>query len=294
MLLTGETGVGKELFAEAIHAASGVRGEFVSINCAGIDDQLFSDTLFGHTREAYTGASGERAGLIARAKGGTLFLDEIGDLRAETQVKLLRLLQDGAYYRLGSDRPLTAETRFVAATNVDLHRAQLEGGFRKDLFFRLQAHEIRIPPLRERKGDLGLLLDALLKMAAEELGRKKPTVPPQLLALLRNYDFPGNVRELRGMVFDAVARHDSGVLSCEAFEEAILKRRDGISEAKAEMDTSASERVVFPGELPTIDEAEAALVAEALRRTEGNKAMAARLLGISRQTFRVKANKAGA
>ncbi len=291
ILVTGETGVGKELLAQAIHQASGTTGEFVTVNCAGIDDQLFSDTLFGHTKDAYTGASGTRQGLVARAKGGTVFLDEIGDLHPDSQVKLLRLLQEGTYYPLGSDTLATAQCRFVAATNADLARRQRDGSFRKDLFFRLQSHEVRIPPLRERKSDIPLLVDEFLRQAAQALRKRPPTPPPNLAVLLSNYDFPGNVRELRGMVFDAVGRHRSGVLSSEAFREAMGRQAE-----RAEGQSAGEESdgvVAFPGELPTLEQVENALVVEALRRTEGNRSLAAQLVGMSRQTFKAKLKRAG-
>jgi DNA-binding NtrC family response regulator len=292
ILVTGETGVGKELLAHAVHRASDVRGEFVTVNCAGVDDQLFSDTLFGHTKDAYTGASGTRQGLVARAKNGTVFLDEIGDLHPDSQVKLLRLLQEGTYYPLGSDTLATAQCRFVAATNADLARRQKEGTFRRDLYFRLQAHEVRIPPLRERKGDIAPLLSVFLRQAAESMQKKVPTPPPNLVPLLSNYEFPGNVRELRGMVFDAVGRHRAGVLSSEAFREAIGKQ--DTRPADGTMDGGSVESaVVFPGELPTADVVECALVVEALRRTKGNKSLAAHLVGMSRQTFKSKLKQSG-
>ncbi len=148
VLITGETGVGKELVARAIHNLSQRRGEFVAVNAAGVDDNLFADTLFGHIKGAFTGADKPRRGLIEQAADGTLFLDEIGDLRIESQVKLLRLLQEGKYYSLGSDMPKMSDARLVAATHQDLAALQSAGQFRKDLYFRLQAHHIHIPPLR--------------------------------------------------------------------------------------------------------------------------------------------------
>ena len=149
VLIRGETGVGKELIARTIHSISGLKGTFVAVNAAGLDDTVFSDTFFGHAKGAFTGADAPRAGLIEKANGGTLFLDEIGDLTQASQVKLLRLLQEGEYYPLGSDAPRTAKTRIIAATNQDLSKSLHEGRFRKDLNYRLRTHRIYIPPLRK-------------------------------------------------------------------------------------------------------------------------------------------------
>ena len=227
VLITGETGVGKELIARAFHALCCYSGQFVAVNAAGLDDTMFSDTLFGHDKGAYTGAEKQRAGMILQAAGGTLFLDEIGDLNEASQVKLLRLLQEQIYYPLGSDVPRKSDARVVAATNKDLKSLMSDGKFRRDLYYRLNMHNIHVPPLRERPDDIPLLLDWLLEEAAKSMTKKKPTPPSELLTLLLNYPFPGNVRELQAMVFDAVARHRSGILSMDAFREAIMKDRHG-------------------------------------------------------------------
>jgi len=154
VLITGETGVGKELVAKALYRLSGRKGEFVPVNVAGLDDNVFADTLFGHRKGAFTGADQARSGLVEQATGGTLFLDEIGDLSAASQVKLLRLLQDGEYFPLGSDVAKRSDARVVVATNQDLQHLQDPGRFRKDLYYRLCAHHVHIPPLRERCEDL--------------------------------------------------------------------------------------------------------------------------------------------
>ena len=213
VLITGETGVGKELIGRCIHAASGRSGSFVPVNVAGLDDTLFADTLFGHVKGAYTGADAAREGMVAKAGEGTLFLDEIGDLAPESQIKLLRLLQEREYYPLGTDRPRPASARFVFATNLDIAKAMGDGKFRKDLLYRLRSHHIRIPPLRERPSDLPVLLDHFFQKAAKVVGKDQPPVPRELLPLLGSYAFPGNIRELEGMVFDAVVRHQSHTLS---------------------------------------------------------------------------------
>jgi len=285
VLITGETGAGKELISRAIHDLSGCAGRFVAVNVAGLDDTMFSDTLFGHTKGAYTGADKKRDGLLARASGGTLFLDEIGDLKESTQVKLLRLLEEKLYYPLGSDAPLTTDARIVCATHHSLPKLLTEGEFRKDLFFRLQAHHVHLPPLRERMEDLAPLLDHCLEEAAQSFGKKKPTPPPEILTLLSVYHFPGNVRELRSMVFDAVAQHQSGVLSLESFRRA-LKDQLARKDAPATADMSAVEAPFqsFPC-LPTIRETVDHLVAEALKRSGNNRGVAALQLGITREAL---------
>jgi DNA-binding NtrC family response regulator len=180
VLITGETGTGKELFARAIHLLSGRKGDLVPVNVAGVDDHLFTDTLFGHKKGAFTGAETERKGLIEKAQDGTLFLDEIGDLSPESQVKLLRLLQDGQYYPLGSDIAKLSNARVVVATHRNIESMQAQNSFRQDLYYRLRAHHIPIPPLRERKADIPLLTDHFIARASETLAKKRPTVPREL------------------------------------------------------------------------------------------------------------------
>jgi DNA-binding NtrC family response regulator len=282
VLITGETGVGKELIARAVHDASGLKGSFVPVNVAALDAPLFSDTLFGHRKGAFTGANTPREGMIAQASGGTLLLDEIGDLRELSQVKLLRLLQEREYYAVGSDVPRKNNARIIAVTNRSLRDMVAAGAFRKDLYYRLRAHHVEIPPLRERKEDIPLLLDHFLEKAAGALKKKKPTLPPQALPLLATYPFPGNVRELEAMVCDAVARHRSGVLSLESFRRCMHEGQ--ALEAQHSMDMTPCQRTMtelFPS-LPSLREAESFLIREALKRSEGNQGVAASLLGISR------------
>jgi DNA-binding NtrC family response regulator len=277
VLVTGESGTGKELVARSLHLASGRRGELVAVNVAGLDDAVFADTLFGHVRGAFTGANEVRSGMVERAADGTLFLDEIGDLGPASQVKLLRLLQEGEYYPLGSDRPRFMRARVVVATHHDLAARRDAGTFRKDLFYRLRSHHVHVPPLRDRRGDIPLLLDHFLGEAAREFGKKKPTPPKQLAGLLASYAFPGNIRELRAMVSDAVGLHQGRVLSMDAFKRAIGERSpDAPAAGEAGPNPfSALER------FPTLAEARQLLVDEALRRAEGSQSVAARLLGIS-------------
>ncbi|MBD3242934.1 MAG: response regulator [Chitinivibrionales bacterium] len=278
VLITGETGVGKELMAQAIHRASGRGGDFVPVNIAGLDDTMVADTLYGHVKGAFTGADSARQGLIESAAGGTLFLDEIGDLRGECQIKLLRLLQEGQYYPLGSDTPRVSHARIVAATNRQLEATP---GFRKDLYYRLQAHQLHIPPLRVRKEDLGLLARTFIERAAAKLNKPVSAVPRELDLLLAAYEFPGNVRELEGMVFDTVTRHRSGVLSLEPIR-ARIQAQIGHSPSVPSVTEGA---LSFPTQLPTLKEVEDLLIREALDRTEGNKSLAALMLGITRQTL---------
>ncbi len=226
ILISGETGVGKELFARAVHDASSRKGKFVTINAAGLDDTVFTDTLFGHKKGAYTGADRSREGIIAQAGGGTLFLDEIGDLSETSQVKLLRLLQERHYYPLGSDMPRKTDARIVLATNKNLKERIAKGVFRADLYYRLAVHEVVVPPLRERMEDIPLLTTNFLDEAARTMGKPSPTPPKELFSLLKTHDFPGNVRELRALVFDAVAQHESRMVSMKG-DKPVPKPRSG-------------------------------------------------------------------
>lgn len=286
VLITGETGTGKELIAKAIHKASNRQGTFVACNVASLDDHTFSDTLFGHKRGAFTGAESSRAGLVASAAGGTLFLDEIGDLHPASQVKLLRLIQEHEYMPLGDDNPIRTDTRVVVATNADLDAVMAQNRFRKDLYFRLNTHKIRLPPLRERMDDLPLLVDHFLQRAADKLKKKSPTPPKELIPLLSLHDFPGNIRELEGMIMDAVSRHTSHVLSLQSFKTHMDAQRKDVSITSSENISPRSETecagITF-ATFPRLAEARQLLAEEALRRTNGNISRAAELLGITRQ-----------
>jgi DNA-binding NtrC family response regulator len=292
ILITGESGTGKELAARAVHNLSGRRGRLVCVNVAGLDDNMFADSLFGHSKGAYTGADGNRNGLIEEAALGTLFLDEIGDLSIPSQVKLLRVLNDGEFFPLGSDKPKRSSTRIIVATNQDLPSKMSSGQFRKDLYYRLQIHRILLPTLCQRKEDLPLLLEHFLGEAARELGKKKPTAPHELVRLLETYDFPGNVRELRSMVFDAVTRHKAGILSMDSFLEAmgqhefVSPNSDG-DFFKEGIFLSRIER------LPTLEQALELLVDEALRRSDGNQSLAARLLGMTQSALNKRLKRIG-
>ncbi len=290
ILITGESGVGKELFARAIHELSGKAGPLVSVNVAGLDDNVFADTLFGHAKGAFTGAETPRMGMIESAKNGTLFLDEIGDLSPVSQVKLLRLLQESEYYPLGSDQPKQMSARVVVATHANLEKKMSAGEFRRDLYYRLISHHVHIPPLRDRKDDLSLLLDHFLSQISAKLGKKKPTPPKELAVLLSTYSFPGNVRELEAMIYDAVSLHDSKTLSMKSFLERIGQQGEA-----ALVDPAPVSENPFHGleELPTLSQAGQLLVDEALQRSAGNQSIAARLLGISQPALskRVKQSR---
>ncbi len=287
VLVTGETGVGKELIAKAIHDISGREGELISLNVAGVDDNLFSDTLFGHKKGAFSGADIERKGLIEQAEDGSLFLDEIGDLSIESQVKLLRLLQDGKYYPLGSDVAKLSSARIIVATHKKLDKMKEDDTFRKDLYYRLQAHHVHIPPLRDRKEDIPILISHFLDQASQELNKKRPKSPKELYTILTNYSFPGNIRELEGLIFDAVSRHTSGILSIES----IRKKTIGTEKEVKEKNNSPtqpenfSDSIIFTAQFPTFKTAELLMIKEALRRAENNQTIAAQLLGITRRAL---------
>lgn len=285
VLITGETGTGKELIAQAVHNISGRKGELIPVNVAGVDDNLFSDTLFGHKKGAFTGADIERKGLIEHAEDGTLFLDEIGDLSIESQVKLLRLLQDGKYYPLGSDIAKLSNARIIVATNRDIKSMQNGEGFRQDLYYRLRSHHIHIPPLRERKKDIPFLIDYFLIKASNELGKKKPHPPKELFTLLSNYHFPGNVRELEGIIFDAVSLHKSGILSLELIRKKLADQLIPKPIPDGSGDETDDPPITITGRFPSLKETENVLVNEALKRADGNQTIAADLLGISRRAL---------
>jgi DNA-binding NtrC family response regulator len=294
VLIRGETGVGKELIARAIHRLSGLKGRFVAVNAAGLDDTIFSDTLFGHAKGAYTGADNPRGGLIEQADGGTLFLDEIGDLTQASQVKLLRLLQEGEYFALGDDLPRSSNARIIAATNQRLSALLKENRFRKDLNYRLQTHRIVVPPLRERLEDVPLLVDHFVAAAASSLNKPRPSVPDTLLTLLTGYFYPGNVRELESMIFDAVSRHQSGPLSIASIQAHIDREQtvEGGGMSSTAVSDSGDAPISFSHRLPTLKEAAQLLVAEAMRRSDGNQSKASKMLGISQQALSKRLKKA--
>jgi DNA-binding NtrC family response regulator len=291
ILITGETGVGKELIAEAIHGVSGRPGELVAVNVAGLDDNVFSDTLFGHVKGAFTDAVSVRAGQIERAAGGTLFLDEIGDLSLPSQVKLLGLLDKHEYLPLGSDVAKPARVRFLFATHKDLPEMVATGRFREDLLYRLRTHHIHIPPLRERLDDFPILVDFFIDSAAKEFHKNRPAYPPELLMFLQGYSFPGNVRELRSLIHDAVGRNMSKILSLEFFKTALKGRFQGTPSPTPPLSSSIKPWLARLKKFPTIKETTTALVQEAMVQAKNNQRAAALMLGITPQALNQRLKK---
>lgn len=280
ILITGESGVGKELIANAVYKLSEVKGSFVSVNVAALDDHMFTDTLFGHSKGAFTGASQDREGLICKANGGTLFLDEIGDLSHSSQIKLLRYLQEQKYYPIGSDKLHDSDARIIVSTNKDLQSLTGSGGFRKDLYYRLCTHQIYIPPLRDRIEDIPFLLNHFIKDAAESLCKQEPVPSSELLTLLPQFSFPGNVRELKAMVTDAVARCESGPLTIHHFHAL-----NGNNKGKPLLSRKSALITAFVDGFPTLREIEDFMIGKAMEISHGNKSAAATLLGITRQAL---------
>jgi DNA-binding NtrC family response regulator len=279
VLVTGESGTGKELVPPVIHALSRRKGRFVKVNVGGVDDATFSDTLFGHAKGAYTGADTERKGLVDEAQGGTLFLDEIGELSPASQVKLLRLLANGDYRPLGTDREKISDARIIVATNAELAKKMEQGLFRTDLYHRF-TYIIPLPSLRERKEDIPLLLSYFISEKCESLGMEKPEIKQELIALLASYGFPGNVRELETMAENALARHSGNTLSHETFKEHMKSQREeGAAETFPISAFSAG--FDFSAGFPTLEQVKESLIEEAIRQCQGNLTAAAHMLGVT-------------
>ncbi|MFQ5429041.1 MAG: sigma 54-interacting transcriptional regulator, partial [Phycisphaerae bacterium] len=279
VLLLGETGTGKELTARQIHAASPRCDKaFIAINCAALPETLLESELFGHEKGAFTGAHAEKIGRFEMADGGTLFLDEIGDISPNTQVKLLRVLQEKEFVRVGGTRTIATDARIIAATNRDLHKAQEKGEFREDLYYRLNVFPIQIPPLRQRREDIPLLVDHFVNVSASELGCPKPEVGDAAVALLAGYGWPGNIRELQNVVERAVLLADGGVVTPEHLPREIVGDEALPETAKGESSLRGYEK---------------ALIVKALRENGWNQSQAARSLGISRDNLRYRVKKYG-
>jgi DNA-binding NtrC family response regulator len=291
VLITGETGVGKELIARVIHKCSKRKGNLVAQNIAGIDDTMFSNTLFGHEKGSYTDAFQKQSGIIEKAANGSLFLDEIGDLSKASQVKLLRLLQEGEYLPLGAGEPKRTNTRIITATNRDIGALMGKGDFRPDLYHRLKTHEIEIPSLKKRKEDIPLLAKHFIIESARKLRKDIPGFPGrELYDLLSQYDFPGNVRELESMIYDAVSRSEEGNLSLESIREKIGKSVAGsetgvITDAKIEPAVIQEDSIVFGSNFPTYRQMKKMYLEEVLKRAGGNQSLAAKMAGLIRTTF---------
>jgi len=280
VLLLGESGTGKELIAKAIHQLSPrAKQPMVTVHPAGLSATLLESELFGHEKGAFTGAHERRVGRIEQAQGGTLFLDEIGEIDATIQIKLLRFLGERTFERVGSNKTQTADVRLVAATNKNLEAMVKAGTFREDLFFRLRVVEVKLPPLRERTGDIPLLAQSFLREFAAENHKPVSDFTPDGLATLLNYSWPGNVRELRTAI-------EHGVVLCRG--EKIAARDLPASVRSAPAYVAADPMRVFARSDLTVKEAEKQLIIQALRETNGNRTLAAKRLGISRRTLHRK------
>jgi len=273
VLVLGESGTGKELIARYIHDhSSRPEGPFVGVNCAAIPETILEAELFGHERGAFTGAVAKRDGRFAKAAGGTLFLDEIAELSPSVQVKLLRVLQEGEYEPIGGDTR-RADVRIVAATNRDIRAEVQAGRFREDLFYRLNVIAVTAPPLRTRKEDVPLLVDAFLGSYCAKNGRPRLEAPREFTQALIDYDWPGNVRELENVIERAVVLCRGNTLSVDDLPEHI-----------AHASSPSPAVLTFPVGT-SLDEVEMRLIRETLKHTRGDKSVAAQLLGISTRTI---------
>ena len=286
VLICGESGVGKDLVARAIHQNSPRRdGPFLKINCSAIPENLLESELFGYEKGAFTGATASKPGKFELADRGTIFLDEIGDVIPSVQVKLLRVLQEREFERLGGTKTIKVDVRVVAATNQDLRAALEQGTFREDLYYRLNVVPVNIPALRERKEDIPALVNHFLAHFAKESGKAIRGITPAALRLLEAYHWPGNVRELENVIERAI----------------VLATGDVIDVTDLRLEPPPSRAEAAPGDvaqpfLPegmTLDRYEEELIREAMRRTGGNKSQAARLLGLTRNTLRYRLSKMG-
>ncbi len=286
LLISGESGTGKEMVARAIHA-DGERRErsFVAVNCAAIPENLLESELFGHVKGAFTGAVQNKDGLFEVAEGGTLFLDEIGELTLPLQVKLLRVLQDKTIRRVGGTSDRRVDVRLIAATNRELAREVAEGRFREDLYYRINVIEIALPPLRERREDIPLLVQHFAKKVAGELGKAPPEISPAVLERLLVYPFPGNVRELENILERAVALSRGNRIDLDALPPSVLQPQARPVPHRLPAAGADLEQLV--------SDFERGLLQEALERSGGVKKRAAQLLGVSFRSFRYRLEKLG-
>jgi len=303
VLVQGESGVGKELVARAIHDSGTRRTEpFVAINCAAIPESLIESELFGHERGAFTDAKQARIGRFEAAGRGTLFLDEISELPLHLQSKLLRVLQERSFERVGSVSAIPFNARLVCATNRDLAACVAEGSFREDLYHRVNLVALQVPPLRDRKEDIPILVRALIERANREVGKSVGSVEPEVLELFAHRDWPGNVRELEHVIKRSLLTAKGPVLTVHDVDLALEPASPmsaGISapdDEAAALDAVAARVIARANRLDepppvhalAMEQLEQALIREALKATDGNQVAAARLLGISRSTLRLK------
>ncbi|KAA5539496.1 sigma-54-dependent Fis family transcriptional regulator [Roseiconus nitratireducens] len=294
VLLLGESGTGKEVVAQAIYHHSERSGKpFQAINCAAIPDALLESEIFGHEKGAFTDAHRQRIGKLEQADGGTLFLDEIGDMSPMTQAKLLRVLQDQTFERVGGNTPITVDVRIIAATNHDLQKLVSEGLFRSDLYFRLSVVTIHLPPLRERENDLKVLAEYFLRKYSNEFGKDIRTLAPETLAMLEQYPWPGNVRELESVMKQSLLTARGNVLLPEFVPPLSDTRESASGRTDDELLSPAfiAERLQSGTDnlyAEAIASTERQLFRQVLQHTHGNQLKAASILGISRVTLRSK------
>lgn len=299
VLLLGETGVGKEMFARALYKVSDrAAGPFVAVNCAAIPEELIESELFGVEKGAFTGANKSRPGRFERAHGGTLFLDEVGELSASAQAKLLRVLQEGEFERVGDVSTRKVDVRLIAATNVDLGQAVQEGKFRADLYYRLNIYPVMLPPLRERKDDIPLLVDRFLAKHCARHGKKVNGVTDETMKSLMDYNWPGNIRELENVIERGVILAPSGglidahqIFPCADPSGRTVKEREEAQQMeKAEISVRDMLDSVLDTEL-CLDDMESLLIDAAMDKANGNLSHAARLLGLTRPQFAYRLKK---
>lgn len=285
VLILGENGTGKELVARAIHRNSRrASGPFVMVNLGGISRSLFESEMFGHVKGAFTGAVADRIGRFEMADKGTIFLDEIGDLDPTSQVKLLRVLQQHTFERLGDSKTRTSDFRIIAATNADLGAKVAEGTFREDLLYRINLITLHLPPLRKRPADIEPLAKHFIADYAAQCNRTAPTLSPDAVAFLQSQPFPGNVRQLRNLVERTLLISTSSRLTTEDFRTAIALGSEQPEGTPATSDTASTSPV-------NLEASEKAAIAAALRKVDGNVTHAAALLGITRQALYRKIKK---
>jgi transcriptional regulator with PAS, ATPase and Fis domain len=283
VLVMGESGTGKELIARFIHSNSKrASNPFIAVNCGAIPPDLLESEMFGHERGAFTGAVGSRMGLFQLANGGTIFLDEIGEMSPALQVKLLRVLQEREIRPVGADRTIKVDVRVIAASNRDLASEVEKGRFREDLFYRLQVIPIVVPPLRERRSDIPILVQHFLEKHNQQRAGLPCRIADDAMVHLWEYDWPGNVRELENLIERMVILNDDGIIRVESLPPNI---RSFISDKKIPRPTLTEEGIDLN---QAVEEFEYRLIDEALRRTKGNKQAAARLLGLKRTTLVAK------
>ena len=289
VMIIGESGTGKELIAQAIHKNSPRRHKaFVALNCAALSDGILESELFGHEKGSFTGAASSRKGRFEYADHGTLFLDEVGDMPASTQVKLLRVLEYGEIFRVGSNEPVKVDVRLVAATNKELEKEVREGRFREDLYFRLKVVTLYLPALREHKEDIDPLVDEFIREFSEVHNKSITGITPQALDTLRRYQWPGNVRELRNAIESTVVVSPGGVIEAADLPDYV---RRGTQLALAAPKSAAPDVAGLSG--MTLKEAECELLRNTLEETHGNREEAAKILGIGERTLYRKINEYG-